>query len=421
MVKIKFLGGAHEVGRSSYLLDAGDKVLLESGVKLNPESIEYPLPVKVNLNAAVISHAHLDHSGFLPALFTKGNVMTFMTLPTLELSKMLWADSLKIAKAEGSTSKFSRNEIKKVERFCFPVGYKKKIDITENVHLEFFDAGHILGSAMVKLSFNKKNLLFTGDFKVEETRLHKGADMNFKEVDYLMIESTYGNREHPPRKKLEKEFVEAVQDVIERGGWALIPAFAVGRCQEVIDVLDEFRVNAPIFLNGMGQKASKIMLEFPEFLKNPKFLGRALHSVEWVKKENKGKPFKEPSVIVTTAGMLGGGPVVEYIKRFYNDPKNAIFITGFQVKGTPGRMLQDEKKIPIGKEIVEVKAEVKKFDFSAHAGKKELKEIIKKANPELVILVHGDSEITDSFALEVKEMGFKVSAPKQGEVLELGD
>ena len=398
------LGGCQEVGRSSFLLDFGEKILFDNGLKLTPKETEYPLPIKTNLDGMVLSHAHLDHSGNLPHLFVESNVMCYMTPPTLDIAKMLWYDSMKISDIEGTELGWGEIEVKKAENYTFPTPYRKRLDITKSVQLELFDAGHILGSAMAKLSFGDKTFLYTGDFKKEETRLFKGADLGVGNVDYMMVESTYGDRNHPPRKEVEKLFVEEVQNTIDKGGWALVPAFAVGRSQEVIDILHEYKINAPIYLDGMCQKAARIMLSYPQYLKSPKFLKRALEQAIWVRRESfRKKALKQPSVIVTTAGMLAGGPVLSYLKTLYKDENSAVLLTGYQVEETPGRRLMETKEIGIDGKEYKVKAKVEKFDFSAHASQQEMLETIKKISPERVLLVHGDKDVMPVFKDRIRE------------------
>jgi len=223
-IKINCHGAAQEVGRSNIIVDNGDKIALDCGVKLSPHKIEYPLPLKTNLDAAIISHAHLDHSGNLPHLFMQSQFRSYMTAPTLDLSKMLWFDTLKIAGLEGMDANFTREEIARTEQSTYQLGYKRNIKITDRSSLEFFDAGHIAGSAITKLTLGNKTLVYTGDFKKLDTRLHKGADLkSVNECDYLIMETTYGDRDHPDRKEMEKTFVESVQDTIDKGGHALIP------------------------------------------------------------------------------------------------------------------------------------------------------------------------------------------------------
>jgi putative mRNA 3-end processing factor len=421
MVKFKFLGGAQEVGRSCFLVDDGEKFLLDCGIKLGSEETEYPLEPETNLNAVILSHAHLDHSGYIPHLFLKSNPLTYMTLPTLELSRILWADTLKIADFEKEEPVFSKKEIFKTEKYTFPVSYRKKIDLTSNNSMEFFDAGHILGSAITKLNLKKSTLIYTGDFMLNETRLHSGTDIkSLQNCDYLIIESTYGDREHPDRKETEKKFVEKVQDTIDRGGHALIPAFAIGRSQEILDIFNEYSLDAEIYFDGMGQKASRVYLNNESYLKKPKELRQALANVNWIKKSSmRKKILKNPSVIVTTAGMLQGGPIYQYLPEIYSDENSGIYLTGFQVKDTPGRILFETKKIVLNNKVVEVKAEIDKFDFSAHSSRTDLLESINLFNPKKIILVHGDKEIMNSFKKDLNKKGFEAFTPKQGDELEL--
>ncbi|MFH1224683.1 MAG: MBL fold metallo-hydrolase [Candidatus Diapherotrites archaeon] len=420
MVKIRFLGGSSEVGRSAFLVDSGDKILMDYGVKLSTGETEYPLPVETNLNAAIISHAHLDHSGNLPHLFQRANAMTYMTPPTLDIAKMLWFDSLKIAGLEGMDAQFSREEIAKTEKYTFPIDYGKRMIISETSEMEFFDAGHILGSAITKLWLKDKTLIYTGDFKAEETRLHTGADMKLGKCDCLMIESTYGNRNHPPRKESEKLFVEAVQDTIDAGGHALIAAFAVGRSQEVVDILGEYKINADIYLDGMCQKASRIYMDWPKYQKNPAFLKKALMNVRWVRNMGmRRKALAKPSVIVCTSGMLQGGPVHAYLPELYKDKNSRLMLTGYQVKGTPGRILLETGKINLDGITVEPKMHVERYDFSAHASHDELMREIERLSPKKVICVHGDTEVMQEFAQEIRGKGIEAFTPKVGDELDI--
>lgn len=421
MVRITFKGASQEVGRSAFLIDDGDKILFDYGVKLTPKGTEYPLPVKTNLNAAIISHAHLDHSGNLPHLFQETNCLCYMTPPTLDIARILWFDTLKIAGLEGMDAKFDKDEIAKTEKHTFPVGYNKPMDITENTSMVFYDAGHIAGSALTELRLRNKTLVYSGDYRYTETRLHNPAEFEkIKECDYFITESTYGDRDHPNRKETEKEFVGMVQDTIDKGGHALLPSFAVGRSQEILDVLHEYHVEAPIYFDGMGQKVALVYLANPSYIKDHKFLKKALDKVNWVKNfKMRKKALQEPSIIVCTSGMMQGGSVYAYLPEIYNDPNSSILLTGYQVAETPGRVLLDTGKINIEGLVVKVKARVKHFDFSAHAGRDELFNAIKKLNPEKVICVHGDAEITKKFAKSIKEEGFEPVVPELGKEVEL--
>src|SRR3989344_210337 len=343
-MQLRVLGAGREVGRSGFILDAGEHFLLDYGIKLTPKHTEFPLDVKTNIKALILSHAHLDHSGYVPHFFEKSHCIAYMTSPSLDVSRVLWHDALKIAKHEKTRPPFQKEDIQKTERFTFPVRYKKKLEISRGVELEFFDAGHILGSAMAKISYKNRHFLYTGDFNPDETRLMHGADLNAGKVDYVLTESTYGDRNHPNRNDSEKQFIDFVNETVSQGGTALVPALAVGRAQEVIDVLHEHRkkLQAQVFFDGMGQTVAEHFLQYPEYLKNPKFLGNALHSVKWLKNFDRKKVLKEPCIIVSSSGMLQGGPSVFYLKKLYHDKRNGVALTCFQVPETAGRMLLDQ-------------------------------------------------------------------------------
>ncbi len=418
---ISFLGAAKEVGRSCFLLDLPDKLLLDCGVKFGPDNeIVEPLPVKTNLNAVILSHAHLDHSGFLPKLFAQVPVLTYLTTPTLDLSNLLWEDSLKIAKFNHEHPGFEPNDLHLIKKFSFEVNNRRKLAISPHVQMEFFDAGHIVGSSMVKLSVDNKNVLYTGDFNPTDTRLHTGADLKVGPVDTVIIESTYGNRNHPPRKELEAVFAEEVQDVVDRKGWALIPAFAIGRGQEIIEILRSHGVNADIYYDGMGQKAAQIMLNYPKYLRDPKALKKALDSVVWVRsgKERK-EALKKPCIIVASAGMLQGGPILFYIRKLRLEANSKLFFTGYQAERTAGRTLHETHKLEIDNEVLDVGFEIAKYEFSAHASRDDMLDALKKWSPERAFLVHGDPEVMNFYAERIKELGIKPIIPEMGKTYKL--
>ncbi|MFH1751448.1 MAG: MBL fold metallo-hydrolase [archaeon] len=428
MIKLKALGGAMEVGRSSFLVSADDKILLDSGLKITNEADNVPentgplAPSETNefIDAVIISHAHLDHSGNVPSLFHKTHSMTYMTPPTLEISAVLWHDSIKIAKLNGISPPFTKNEIEEVMNFAFPINYNRLVHITKNTSLELFNAGHILGSAMAKLYFKGKTLLYTGDFKDTETKLHDGCDFNVGDCDFLITETTYGNSNHSSRQAMEKAFLESIQETLDNGGTALVPAFAVGRSQEAIEVLHEGKIDAPIYLDGMGKKIVQTYFNFPEFFVKRKALKKAMNKVIQIQSQKQRlDALKQPSVIVTTAGMLVGGPVAFYLSKMYNDRKSKIHLTGYQVEGTPGRSLLETGRLIIQDKTVDVKAAVEKFDFSAHTGQKGILKLIKSCNPEKVVLVHGDPKVINETKLVIEKEGIETIAIKKDETIKL--
>jgi len=404
-------GACQEVGRSAFVLDFGEKFLLDYGVKLNVDEIEYPLEINEHIKAAIISHAHLDHSGLLPYFYKNSECLSFMTQATLELADILWKDSIKIAEFEGLAPKYSKEEIERTHRYNFIAPFKKKLTLGNDLSLEFFDAGHILGSALTKIEHKEKSFLYTGDFKVKETQLHTGCDFDTGKIDYVMIESTYGDREQADRKLEEKAFCESVQSTVERGGWAIVPVLAIGRSQEIIDILSKYNIQAPIYFDGMAKKVSEVYFRHPDLVKDSKGLKKALNSVNWVQgKQGRSKALKQPGIIVSTSGMMKGGPVMHYVKKIINDPRSKIHLTSYQADGTPGRQLLDEGKIIDEEKRVMVKAgcRYEKFDFSAHPSQSEMITALKKWSPKEVFLVHGDGDVMDSFSKKIKdETGIK--------------
>jgi putative mRNA 3-end processing factor len=400
MYSLRGLGACQEVGRSGFLLDFGEKFLLEYGLKLSPNEIEYPLEVTENIKAAIISHAHLDHSGYLPYFYNKSEALSFMTQATLEIADILWLDSIKIAEFEGLAPRYSKKEVERTHKYNFITNYNKKLHVTDNNSLEFFDAGHILGSSMVKLTHEDKSFLYTGDFKVDETQLHVGANTNVGKIDYVLIESTYGDREHPNRKEVEKRLCESVQETVDNGGWAIIPAFAVGRSQEIVDILTGYGIQADIWLDGMGKKVADLYLKHSDLIKNPKKLKSGLNQVKWVQGDSdRKKIFKKPCVVVTTSGMMKGGPVVGYAQKLMNDPNSKIHLSGYQAIETPGRMLQEKGMLPYGKDEKQLKVSCKyeKYDLSAHPSQQEMLNVLKKWSPKKIFLVHGDKGVMSIF------------------------
>lgn len=439
-MKLHFLGAAEEVGRSGFLVEVnGARFVLDYGIKLLrgeadsfPEEVEtskleikkskYPSRVEGKIDGVIVSHAHLDHSGSVPEIFKDHKAMVYMTPPTIDLCRLLWFDTVKIAEKEGEQPRFSKQDISETTRYTIPLPFNKEIPLSNACNVNLFDAGHILGGALIKLSCGKKNLLYTGDFKNIKTRLHRGANTDVGKVDYLITESTYCYTEHPPRDLIEKEFVENVTSVLDNGGNVLCPAFAIGRSQELVDLLVEHNIEAPIYLDGMGQAAARIFFNYPEYFRDFATLKRSLDKAVWIKKKSMRKQaLKEPSVIITTAGMMSGGPVMHYMPLIYNNPDSAVFLTGYQVEGTPGHTLLHTGKFPLEeKGTVDVKAKVKKFDLSAHIDRPNLIKVFKKWNPEKIFLVHGEKKSMPEFKEFIeREHGFKAFIPKKDESVSL--
>lgn len=434
-IQLDVLGAGQEVGRSGFVMRYKDQaVMMDYGLKINADETEmekdvkgntaFPLETTAFLDAVILSHAHLDHSGYIPHLFSVMDTKLYMTKPTSELSEMLWYDTLKIANAEGNPLPFTPEDINRTVHNANLITYRSAKKLSTDIKMELFDAGHILGSAMTKLSFNNKSLLYTGDFKKNDTRLFKGADLkSVGNIDYLLIESTYGDRNHPPREIAEQNFIKQVRKSLDSGGNVLIPSFAIGRSQEVLNILHDYGVEAEMYLDGMGQRASNIFLQYPKGFRDFKTLRNVLNSVKWVKRHKQRQNLledKEGVVVVTTAGMLQGGPAMAYIPQIYQDPNSSILLTGYQVEGTKGHKLLESGEIEIDGEVYKLKTHYEQFSFSAHPGQTELLDTIVMTKPEHVVCIHGDDTVTPKFAKKVEsEIGINAYAPKIGEELRL--
>ncbi|ABR55618.1 beta-lactamase domain protein [Methanococcus aeolicus Nankai-3] len=432
-MKILFRGGAMEVGRSCIevrsdnsiiLLDCGVKLLEEDNNKNN--NPEYPVFNKLYPNAVFISHAHLDHTGALPVLpHMKINCPIYSTPMTQDLTKELLKDSLKIGLMEHGQVPFNKGDLKKEIRHHKDIEYKN-MEQFRDFEFTYYDAGHIPGSATIDLNYeNGKRIVYTGDTRVSKTRLVNGADLSYcdNDINALIIESTYGGENHPDRELLEKEFLNKVKETVERGGVAIIPVFAVDRSQEILLMLNEVNWSVPIYFDGLGIKITKIMLnQNPSYLENHAKLKSAFLSTHKVKEDRKYviEDLRENGgIIVSTAGMLSGGPVLNYIDNFWNDPRSSLILTGYQVKNTAGRILLDTGKFPIGELFIKPKFEVAQYEFSAHADMDELRTIVKKANPENLIIQHGEEESIMLFKEWAIENGFNTITPRLGDKLKI--
>ena len=236
--------------------------------------------------------------------------------------------------------------------------------------------------------------------------------------DILITESTYAMKDHPDRNELRTKFTDQVRDVLDSNGIALIPVFAVGRAQEMLALLQEEGLAGKAYIDGMAKSATEIVMDYHWFIDNPELLQKAMSSVNWIRTpRDRQHALEGGTIILTTAGMLNGGPVLNYITRLNRNSR--IFLTGYQAEGTNGRNLMENRPLEIDGRNVRVKTPFSFYDFSAHAGRSDLYDYIRKADPETVICVHGDNDSTEKMSEELKLEGFDAHAPKIGERISL--
>lgn len=411
MVDITLLGAGNEVGRAAVLIKAEkDRFLFDYGLEVQDSAT--PIQPELPLTAMFISHAHIDHSGMIPELYKRGwHGNVYGTPATFGITNLLLQDSIKVQRKRGEDPHFLKEHIVMMNKHWKLIDYNRKVKFN-NSTVKLLSAGHIPGSSSVLLETGKKRILYTGDVKFTDTRLIKKSEITKEKVDVLIMESTYHYKNHPDRKKLEDELRSVVQNTVYNNGTVLIPSFAVGRTQELLSILND--LGFPIYLDGMGIEATEIMLRYPKYLRDPIKLRKAFSRARKVSKgRHRQEALKHPCIVISTAGMMNGGPIGFYIKHLHDREDCALILTGYQVEGTVGRRVMEEGRYVNEGINVKPKMPIHVMDFSAHAGRDGLLNLVKKTNPEKVIVVHGDG--TPEFAEELKGMGFDAQAPKNGD------
>ncbi|MCJ7456536.1 beta-CASP ribonuclease aCPSF1 [Candidatus Bathyarchaeota archaeon] len=438
------LGAFHEVGRSALLVQTSESsVLLDLGINPGSNDPVHAYP-KIGasefdidrLDAVIISHAHLDHCGFVPFLYKYGyDGPVYCSEPTGILMTLLQLDYLDVYNREGAHAPYDQKDVRETVMHTIPLKYGVVTDVAPDVKLTLHNAGHILGSSIIHLHIGEgyHNIVYTGDFKFGRTMLLEPASCVFPRAETLVIESTYGGQEDvmPERTSVEGKLASIVNEAAEKGGKVLIPVPAVGRSQEVMLVLDSYMKNGlikemPIYLEGMILEATAIHTAFPEYLVR-ELRDQMLHkdinpfqsdyfSVVSHPSDREQIVAGQPAIIMATSGMLEGGPAIDYFKQMASDPKNVLLFVSYQIEGTLGSRLKNGvKEVSMmgrnGKiEAIKVDLKIESVEgFSGHSDRNQLLAFLRRISPKpsKVVVGHGERHKVDSFAHAVSRT-FKV-------------
>ncbi|NIP67259.1 MBL fold metallo-hydrolase [Candidatus Bathyarchaeota archaeon] len=414
--EIEFLGGTREIGRAAIAVRTQKtQMLLDYGVMMGHEP-GFPMHVPPNdVDAIVLSHSHLDHSGAIPIFHVRDRKPVYGSPLTFDLTNLLISDFIHLS---GYYLPFEYLELRSMMKSSRHLKFREE-ETLGDMSFQLLDSGHIPGAAQILVEAGDERILYTSDYNTEDTRLLKGADTDYGELDALIIESTYADQEHSNRAELEKEFVAQVTELIEDGGTALIPAFSVGRSQEIACILAAYGFPYSVVMDGMARKVNQITMRHPSYLRDPELFLKAMHAANWIQGwKDRRNAAKEPGAIISPAGMLKGGPSAFYIQKLGKKSRNGVFLVSFQIPGTPGRELLETGKCVIDGKMRKVRARVKHFDFSSHCGAHQLQETVKamEGNPT-VYVVHGAEGNPQAFAQWVREeAGLDAVAPKVGDV-----
>ena len=459
-MKLRFFGGASEVGASSTLIEIdGYRILVDAGIRMGPgqdsQLPNFPDFDKIGVpNAVLGTHAHADHTGALPVkelrnLWLAG-VKIYWTPATKAITRVMLEDSVnrmeREEQEEGKQPLYTRDDVD-VFLHCKEeeVPWLEPVLICDGVTATWIPAGHILGAAMIYIQGKHESILMTGDVSATNQLTIPGMVVpEWVKPDVMVMESTYGNRQHEATRKQEaKRLAEDIAKTIEAGGKVLIPAFAVGRSQEVILILKHAMERGeippfPVSVDGMVRDINRIYSD-PDFVdelspslqRNAKRGENLFYSdvIEEAPRSQKPEDISTgvPCCIVASSGMLVGGKSSEYAKHLASDPKNLIAITGYQAEGNPGRALWDwvEADRPPDwiwylkdQVTVRVECKVKKYSLSAHADSKELLALVEKVQPRKLFLVHGDAEARGELFKSVRKAfpSIDVKLPENGQI-----
>lgn len=453
-VRLSCLGASRQVGRACFLLQTPEsRVLIDCGIDPGEEGAEsYPFLDAPEFNisemdAVIVTHSHLDHSGLIPYLFKfgyKGPV--YCTLPTRDVMSLLQLDMIKIQRSEGKEPIYTSEEVRQMVLHTICLDYDEVTDITPDLRLTFYNAGHVLGSSIVHLNIGNglHNFAYTGDLKYARTNVLEPANTQFPRIETLMIEATYGGKENVLAEQDADEYmVKVIQETFARRGKILMPVLGSGRAQEVMVIVERLMreekiPKAPIYIDGMLADITAIHTAYPEFLsrnlrqqifhkENNPFLSDLFKKIGSNKERQEVIAEEGSCLILATSGMMSGGPSVEYFKALCEGSKHSLIFSCYQPPGSLGyRIRSGEKEIMFREgnkqQLYQVRMDVHKVEITNHSDRRQLMNFVKRCNPQprKIIVVHGESSRCLDFASSIhRQFRIETIAPKNLEVIRI--
>lgn len=453
-IRLSFLGAARQVGRTCFLLQTPEsRIIIDCGIDPGEEGTEeYPYLDAPEFNiseidAVIVTHSHLDHSGLIPYLFKFGyRGPVYCTYPTRDVMALLQLDMVKIQRSEGKEPIFTSEEVRQMVLHTICLDYDEVTDITPDVRITLYNAGHILGSSIVHFNIGNglHNFAYTGDLKYGRTNVLEPGNTQFPRIETLMMESTYGGKENTMAEQEADDYmINVIKETFERGGKVLIPVLGSGRAQEVMVIAEKLMregkiPDAPVYVDGMLNDITAIHTAYPEYLnrnlrqqifhkENNPFLSPIFKQVGSQKERKQIVLGEGPCLILATSGMLMGGPSVFYLKELCSDKRHSLIFSCYQPPGSMGHRIRGGEKEIIKREngkqeVLKINMDVHKVEITNHSDRRQLMNYVKRCNPQprKVIVVHGESSRCLDLASSIhKAFRLETTAPKNLDVIRL--